>query len=75
VARGNITDADLLKKISSHAQGMWIGDTERRSATAVSNVVNSAGNTVPILVAYNIPGRDCNYFCRRRRTPRSARLD
>lgn len=61
-AANNITDADLLKKISSHAQGVWIGDWSGDPATAVSNVVNSAGNTVPILVAYNIPGRDCNYF-------------
>ena len=35
--------------------GEWSGDIER----AVSNYVNQAGNDIPVLVAYNVPDRDC----------------
>lgn len=59
---GHIADADLLKKISTHAQGVWFADWSGDPKTAVSDTINRAGNTVPILVAYNIPGRDCSDY-------------
>ena len=58
-ASGNTYEADLIKKISTTAQGVWIAEWSGAPQTAVSNVINRAGGTVPILVAYNIPNRDC----------------
>jgi len=47
----------LLDKICSNPQGSWIlgGD----AGGAVSAVVGKAGGSIPLLVAYNIPNRDC----------------
>lgn len=60
--QGRIADANLIHKIASHPQGFWVGDWEKDPQGAVNNVVTRAGNQVPILVAYNIPGRDCGDF-------------
>lgn len=47
----------LLDKICSNPQGSWINGGDARGA--VSGIVGKAGNSIPLLVAYNIPNRDC----------------
>jgi endoglucanase len=64
-ASGNKTDARLIKKMIDTPQAVWF--TQGTPATvmrAVRNTVrNAAGKgTVPVLVAYNIPFRDCAQF-------------
>ena len=54
--------AGLIEKISKNAQGVWFGDWNKDIKKDVSDVVSRRGSTVPILVPYNIPGRDCGYF-------------
>ncbi len=51
------TDADLMKKIASSPQGVWIlgGDP----GGAVSSAIDKAGSQLSVLVAYNIFNRDC----------------
>ncbi len=56
-AQGKYWEADMIKKISTRAQGVWINGGDAQAA--VSGVISRAGGTVPILVAYNIPNRDC----------------
>lgn len=58
-ANGQSYEADMIKKISTTAQGVWIAEWSGDPQAAVSNVLNRVGGTVPILVAYNIPNRDC----------------
>jgi endoglucanase len=54
-------DATQIEKIASHPQAQWFngwsGDI-RRDVDALVTAVTSAG-AVPVLVAYNIPQRDC----------------
>jgi endoglucanase len=47
----------LLDKICSNPQGSWINGGD--AGGAVSSIVGKAGSSIPILVAYNIPNRDC----------------
>ena len=47
----------LLDKICSNPQGIWINGGDARGA--VSSIVGKAGSSIPVLVAYNIPNRDC----------------
>ncbi|MEP7125498.1 MAG: glycoside hydrolase family 6 protein [Byssovorax sp.] len=61
-AAGHSYDADLLKKISTHAQGEWIAEWSGDPKAAVSDIISRAGSAIPILVAYNIPNRDCGDY-------------
>ncbi|MEP7125500.1 MAG: glycoside hydrolase family 6 protein [Byssovorax sp.] len=61
-AQHEYTRAHLLEKISNHAQGVWFGDWNKTIKHDVSAVVSRRGATVPILVTYNIPGRDCGDY-------------
>jgi endoglucanase len=47
----------LLDKICSNPQGVWI--TGGDAGGAVSSIVGKAGSSIAVLVAYNIPNRDC----------------
>jgi endoglucanase len=47
----------LLDKICSNPQGNWINGGD--AAGPVSAIVGKAGSSLPLLVAYNIPNRDC----------------
>ena len=54
-------DAAYMDKIASHPQARWFGGWSadiRRDVNAAVSAVTSAG-AVPLLVAYNIPQRDC----------------
>jgi endoglucanase len=61
-AQHDYTQAHLLEKVSSHPQGIWFGDWNTSIKKDVSTVVGRRGKTVPILVTYNIPGRDCGDY-------------
>ena len=64
---GNPADpkaAVLRDKIARQPQGKWVGDWTpdvRQAVSAYTGAAAKAGKT-PILVAYNIPGRDCGQF-------------
>jgi endoglucanase len=47
----------LLDKICSNPQGAWINGGDARGA--VSSIAGKAGSSLALLVAYNIPNRDC----------------
>ena len=54
-------DAAYMDKIASHPQAQWFNGWSsdiRRDVSAAVSAVTSAG-AVPVLVAYNIPQRDC----------------
>ncbi len=57
-------DAAQLDKIAGRPQGDWFGEWSGDIETAVSNRVGSAAaaGAVPVLVAYNIPQRDCGSY-------------
>lgn len=59
--RARPSAARLLEKISSQPQAVWFGDWNREIRRDVDRVVGAAraGDAVPVLVAYNIPQRDC----------------
>lgn len=47
----------LLDKICSNPQASWINGGD--AGGAVSSIVGKAGSSIAVLVAYNIPNRDC----------------
>jgi endoglucanase len=54
-------DAAAMDKIAAHPQAQWFtgwSNDVRRDVDAIVSAVTSAG-AVPVLVAYNIPQRDC----------------
>jgi endoglucanase len=56
------SDAMLLDRlVASQPSGMWFGDWTRDVAGEVAGVMTAAGRqgALPVLVAYNIPQRDC----------------
>lgn len=58
---GRVDDAKLLEKITSQPIATWItGDPKsvRQQVTDITEKASVVGK-LPILVAYNIPGRDC----------------
>lgn len=57
-------DADLMDKIGHTSQALWFGGWSGDIQSAVSRVVTSAASlgAVPVLVAYNIPQRDCGSY-------------
>jgi endoglucanase len=54
-------DAAYLTRIANEANAIWFGDWNRDVAGAVRDVVrtSAAAGALPVLVAYNIPQRDC----------------
>ncbi|MBB5610013.1 MULTISPECIES: glycoside hydrolase family 6 protein [unclassified Janthinobacterium] len=57
--------ADIIRsKLAGQAQAKWFGNWSGDIAKAVGNYVDAAAkrNQTPILVAYNIPGRDCGQY-------------
>ncbi len=57
-------DATLMDKVGFSSQGIWFGGWNNDIRSDVSKAVTdaSAQNAVPVLVAYNIPGRDCGSY-------------
>jgi endoglucanase len=58
------SDAALLDRIASQPVASWFGDWNRDVRRDVDAVVSAAAGqgSVPILVAYNIPQRDCGSY-------------
>ncbi|MDP9149642.1 MAG: glycoside hydrolase family 6 protein [Myxococcota bacterium] len=57
-------DAKLIAKIGDQPSGWWMGEWSGDIETAVhalGNATSSAG-TVPVIVAYNVPNRDCGQY-------------
>jgi len=62
---GNTSDADLIRKMIETPQAVWFTQGTPRSVQQdVQNTVQRAADKgqVPVLVAYNIPFRDCALF-------------
>ena len=62
---GNKADANLIKQMIQTPQAIWF--TQGTSKTVMQDVRNTVSRaadkgTVPVLVAYNIPFRDCAQF-------------
>jgi endoglucanase len=57
-------DAALMDKIASQPIAQWVGgwnvDIGRDISNAVSRITGA--NSLPVFVAYNIPGRDCGQY-------------
>ena len=65
--RNNPSDgrsADIGSKIANQPAAKWFGGWSGDIGTAVSSYVGAAAgaNKIPILVAYNIPARDCGQY-------------
>jgi len=62
---GNKADARLIGEMIATPQAVWFtGGTPHKTQQDVKNTVQlaAAKGTVPVLVAYNIPFRDCSQF-------------
>jgi endoglucanase len=57
-------DAAQMDKIAAQPQGVWLGGWEQDITAAVRTRVDAAqaAGAVPVLVAYNIPQRDCGLY-------------
>jgi len=55
------TDAAQMDKIATHSQARWFGGWNSDIYAAISDAVTTitAAGALPVLVAYNIPQRDC----------------
>lgn len=65
VSSGNRADADLIRQLIDTPQGLWFtGGTPKTVRQEVRNTVTRAADkgTVPVLVAYNLPFRDCAQY-------------
>ncbi len=53
-----------IQKIAGQPQGVWFGDWNSNVQGDVADVMGRAAqqSAVPVLIAYNIPNRDCNGF-------------
>ena len=62
---GNKADANLIKEMINTPQAVWFtSGTPHGVQQDVKNTVERAADkgTVPVLVAYNVPGRDCSQY-------------
>ena len=57
-------DASYMDRMAGSATASWFGNWNSNVQADVNGVVASAAavNRIPILVAYNIPGRDCGSY-------------
>jgi endoglucanase len=65
ISSGNKADADLIREMIGTPQAVWFTQGTPKSVEQdVRNTVKRAAakRTVPVLVAYNIPFRDCAQF-------------
>jgi endoglucanase len=65
ISSGDKTNADLIAQMIDTPQSVWFeGGTPHKVQQDVKNTVKRAAGkgTVPVLVAYNIPFRDCAQF-------------
>jgi endoglucanase len=57
-------DAKLLDKIALQPAAVWVGEWSGEVETAVHNLgkATNAKGMVPVVVAYNVPNRDCGQY-------------
>jgi len=55
-------DAAAMERIAKTPAAVWFGDWTTQVTRDVAQVVKAAGRATPVLVAYNIPGRDCGGY-------------
>jgi endoglucanase len=62
--RSRPRDAALMDRMAQQAQAEWFGDWNHDVRGDVDRLVSAAAyaGTVPVLVAYNIPQRDCGHY-------------
>ena len=60
----NPAESALFGKIAAQPQSSWFGGWSGDIKTAVGNYVNAAerAGQLPVLVAYNVPNRDCGQY-------------
>ena len=56
------TDAIEMEKIATQPVARWLGNWNSNIRNDVANAVAASGSSVPVLVAYNIPQRDCGSY-------------
>jgi endoglucanase len=63
-AAGQTADADQLTKISTQPTASWLASDSAGTLQNLSSVLSAAGASgrVPVIVLYDIPGRDCSGF-------------
>ena len=64
-ANGNFADAGLIKQLIDLPQAVWFtsGSPKAVAQNVKNTVMRASGKgTIPVLVAYNIPFRDCAQF-------------
>ncbi|HZU82336.1 MAG TPA: glycoside hydrolase family 6 protein [Polyangiaceae bacterium] len=60
---GNPKGAALIAKMDAVPRGVWlVGGSPSDVASQVTSTLKDAKKTVPVLVLYNIPGRDCGGY-------------
>src|SRR4051812_13070982 len=62
---GDKAEANLIREMIETPQAVWFtSGTPKRVQQDVKNTVQRAAgkDTVPVLVAYNVPGRDCAQY-------------
>lgn len=62
--RQNPSEAALIAKVAAQPQASWYGGWSGDIQTVVSNYVNAAerAGQLALLVAYNVPNRDCGQY-------------
>ena len=65
----NPTNAALLDKIATRSFAKWFGGWNTNVQSDVNNYVSAAAGATPLLVAYNIPQRDCGGYSAGGTTP------
>jgi endoglucanase len=58
-AQGRDQDADLIEAMVAQPRAVWITTGTPRDLVSRTVEKAAATNRIPVLVAYNIPGRDC----------------
>ncbi|HXN30752.1 MAG TPA: glycoside hydrolase family 6 protein [Polyangiaceae bacterium] len=64
IKAGHADDAKLLEKIAAQPTAQWVGEWSGDVETTVHNLgkATNANGTVPVVVAYNLPNRDCGQY-------------
>jgi endoglucanase len=63
-ASSDPSGATEMRKIAAQPTAVWFGDWDTNVASSVSSAVNAAASAhaIAVLVAYNIPDRDCGGY-------------
>jgi endoglucanase len=62
-SQGRTKDAEIMKRLANTPRAEWFGGWMSDVRAAARNYVSSApANSLPVLVAYNIPYRDCGSY-------------